>query len=135
MPFMDTELAALVARFPDKFLVGKPRGKVVLRAAMENTLPPDILHRKKVGFSHTRGPMVSRTLQRICPRGAARPDFRSAAFAMPQSSEGSSADTLRDAPTTKKSCGPLSIWNYSCRPSNRLTFVPSKVAIICTRSS
>ncbi len=50
MPFMDTELAAVVARFPDKFLVGKPRGKVVLRAAMENTLPPDVLYRKKVGF-------------------------------------------------------------------------------------
>lgn len=50
MPFMDTALAALVARFPDKFLVGKPRGKVILRAAMENILPPDILSRQKVGF-------------------------------------------------------------------------------------
>jgi asparagine synthase (glutamine-hydrolysing) len=50
MPFMDTELAALVARFPDKFLVGKAQGKVVLRAAMEKILPADILSRKKVGF-------------------------------------------------------------------------------------
>jgi asparagine synthase (glutamine-hydrolysing) len=50
MPFMDTELAALVARFPDKFLVGKAQGKVVLRAAMEKILPTDILSRKKIGF-------------------------------------------------------------------------------------
>src|SRR6185312_7368250 len=50
MPFMDTELAALVARFPDKFLTGKTGGKVVLRAAMEKVLPAEILSRKKVGF-------------------------------------------------------------------------------------
>jgi asparagine synthase (glutamine-hydrolysing) len=50
MPFMDTELAALVARFPDKFLVGKPRGKAVLRAAMNKILPAEILLRNKVGF-------------------------------------------------------------------------------------
>ena len=31
MPFMDIELAAIVARFPDEFLVGKAGGKVVLR--------------------------------------------------------------------------------------------------------
>jgi asparagine synthase (glutamine-hydrolysing) len=50
MPFMDTELAALVARFPDEFLVGKARGKVILRAAMEKILPTEILSRRKIGF-------------------------------------------------------------------------------------
>jgi asparagine synthase (glutamine-hydrolysing) len=50
MPFMDVELAALVARFPDKFLIGRKGGKVVLRAAMSRLLPPGILERKKVGF-------------------------------------------------------------------------------------
>jgi asparagine synthase (glutamine-hydrolysing) len=50
MPFMDVELAALVARFPDSFLIGKPRGKAVLRAAMEKQLPKEILYRKKIGF-------------------------------------------------------------------------------------
>ena len=50
MPFMDVELAALVARFPDKFLVGKAGGKVVLRAAMAQILPTEILSRKKIGF-------------------------------------------------------------------------------------
>jgi asparagine synthase (glutamine-hydrolysing) len=50
MPFMDTKLAALVSRFPDSFLVGSARGKVLLRAAMDGILPKDILTRRKVGF-------------------------------------------------------------------------------------
>ena len=50
MPFMDTNLAKLVARFPDNFLVGRSGGKSVLRAAMQHTLPPGILTRRKIGF-------------------------------------------------------------------------------------
>jgi len=50
MPFMDVELASVVARFPDEFLIGRPRGKAVLRAAMEQILPTDILNRSKIGF-------------------------------------------------------------------------------------
>ena len=50
MPFMDIELAALVARFPDRFLIGKPGGKAVLRAAMQEILPREILSRRKIGF-------------------------------------------------------------------------------------
>lgn len=51
MPFMDTELAKVVARFPDRFLIGGKGGKSVLRAAMAKALPHDILNRKKVGFA------------------------------------------------------------------------------------
>lgn len=50
MPFMDVELARLVARFPDRFLTGHRKGKAVLRAAMAPVLPPGILTRRKVGF-------------------------------------------------------------------------------------
>ena len=50
MPFMDTVLAGVVARFPDRFLIGGKGGKTVLRAAMTKTLPPEILRRNKVGF-------------------------------------------------------------------------------------
>jgi asparagine synthase (glutamine-hydrolysing) len=50
MPFMDTVLASVVARFPDEFLTGGKGGKTVLRAAMDKILPPEILRRKKVGF-------------------------------------------------------------------------------------
>lgn len=50
MPFMDTMLAGVVARFPDEFLTGGKGGKTVLRAAMDKILPQSILRRKKVGF-------------------------------------------------------------------------------------
>ncbi|BAR54387.1 asparagine synthase (glutamine-hydrolyzing) [Bradyrhizobium diazoefficiens] len=50
MPFMDTVLAGVVARFPDEFLTGGKGGKTVLRAAMDKILPPEIMRRKKVGF-------------------------------------------------------------------------------------
>ncbi len=51
MPFMDTELASLVARLPDRFLIGAAGGKKVLRAAMTKILPGEILTRKKIGFA------------------------------------------------------------------------------------
>lgn len=50
MPFMDSELARLAARFPDRFMTGHRKGKAVLRAAMAQVLPPEILNRKKAGF-------------------------------------------------------------------------------------
>jgi asparagine synthase (glutamine-hydrolysing) len=50
MPFMDTELSRLVARFPDHFLTCHPKGKAVLRQAMEGVIPNEIVERKKVGF-------------------------------------------------------------------------------------
>ncbi|HEY5048989.1 MAG TPA: asparagine synthase (glutamine-hydrolyzing) [Rhizomicrobium sp.] len=50
MPFMDTKLAAVAARIPDRFLVGGRGGKRVLRAALRSSLPSQILHRRKIGF-------------------------------------------------------------------------------------
>jgi asparagine synthase (glutamine-hydrolysing) len=50
MPFMDTELARLVSRFPDDFLIGGGVTKRVLRQAMAAKLPAFILERKKIGF-------------------------------------------------------------------------------------
>jgi asparagine synthase (glutamine-hydrolysing) len=50
MPFMDTELARIAARIPDRFLAGGHGGKRVLRAALRNVLPREILHRPKIGF-------------------------------------------------------------------------------------
>ena len=50
MPFMDVELANVVAKFQDKFLIGRKGGKNILRAAMKNELPKEIINRKKIGF-------------------------------------------------------------------------------------
>jgi asparagine synthase (glutamine-hydrolysing) len=50
MPFMDHELAALVATMPDNVRIRGGVQKWILRAAMADTLPPEILTRRKVGF-------------------------------------------------------------------------------------
>ncbi|MGH9681501.1 MAG: asparagine synthase (glutamine-hydrolyzing), partial [Candidatus Acidiferrales bacterium] len=62
MPFMDTELAELVARLPDSWRIRGLVQKYILRSAMAETLPPVILDRPKVGFrvpvnEWFRGPM------------------------------------------------------------------------------
>jgi asparagine synthase (glutamine-hydrolysing) len=51
MPFMDIELASLLAHFPDRFLVRNVKGKMILRAAMSKILPSEILTRRKIGFA------------------------------------------------------------------------------------
>jgi asparagine synthase (glutamine-hydrolysing) len=49
-PFMDVELASLVARMPDDFLIRGLSGKSLLRRAFRGELPPSILAREKNGF-------------------------------------------------------------------------------------
>jgi asparagine synthase (glutamine-hydrolysing) len=51
MPFMDTELAALTARFSDRILFHHFSGKAILRRAMRGQLPAEIIDRRKNGFT------------------------------------------------------------------------------------
>lgn len=62
MPFMDVDLARLMARLPDKWRIRGLTQKFILRRAMRNVLPQVILNRPKVGFrvpinEWFRGPM------------------------------------------------------------------------------
>jgi asparagine synthase (glutamine-hydrolysing) len=50
MPFMDIELARLMARLPDRWRIRGLTQKFILRQAMRDILPPAILARPKVGF-------------------------------------------------------------------------------------
>jgi asparagine synthase (glutamine-hydrolysing) len=50
MPFMDETLALLLARLPDSWRVSGFTGKRVLRRAMADILPREVLARPKVGF-------------------------------------------------------------------------------------
>lgn len=49
MPFMDTELAGLVARFPDRFFA-RGQGKYILREFAKPFLDQETITRSKVGF-------------------------------------------------------------------------------------
>ncbi len=51
MPFMDVELAKLVARMPDRYLSGHPRGKAILRRYAQGLIDPRVIARPKVGFT------------------------------------------------------------------------------------
>jgi asparagine synthase (glutamine-hydrolysing) len=62
MPFMDIDLARLMARLPDKWRIRGLTQKFILRRAMRSVLPQEILNRPKVGFrvpinEWFRGPM------------------------------------------------------------------------------
>ena len=50
MPFMDTELATLTARFPDSHFTRHPKGKAVLRTVAEDLIDGLTIKRPKVGF-------------------------------------------------------------------------------------
>jgi asparagine synthase (glutamine-hydrolysing) len=50
MPFMDVKLCAFVARLPTQALLRGRAGKQILRSAMKDTLPREILGRPKWGF-------------------------------------------------------------------------------------
>jgi asparagine synthase (glutamine-hydrolysing) len=50
MPFMDHELAAFASSLPDKYRVRGRQTKWILREAMKQLLPHEILERPKVGF-------------------------------------------------------------------------------------
>jgi asparagine synthase (glutamine-hydrolysing) len=62
MPFMDIELARLMARLPDRWRIRGLTQKFILRRAMRSVLPSAVLARPKVGFrvpinEWFRGPM------------------------------------------------------------------------------
>ena len=50
MPFMDHELAAFMSTLPDQYRIHNGTQKWILREAMRDILPPEILGRRKVGF-------------------------------------------------------------------------------------
>ncbi|MFN3486593.1 MAG: asparagine synthase-related protein, partial [Planctomycetota bacterium] len=62
VPFLDRDLAALAASIPDSLRIRRGVPKWILRKALENDLPPEILRRPKTGFgvplrAWLRGPL------------------------------------------------------------------------------
>jgi asparagine synthase (glutamine-hydrolysing) len=50
VPFLDHKLVEFTARLPEKFKIRGKTTKWILREAMRNVLPAEILTRKKMGF-------------------------------------------------------------------------------------
>jgi len=51
LPFLDRRLVEFAMALPERAVVGDGRGKYLLKRAMENLLPDEIINRKKVGFT------------------------------------------------------------------------------------
>jgi asparagine synthase (glutamine-hydrolysing) len=72
-PFLDPEVMAVAARIPPGLRQSLRRGKVVLRDAMHNALPPAIIARRKAGFAvplHAwlSGPLADLVRNVLCDR-------------------------------------------------------------------
>jgi asparagine synthase (glutamine-hydrolysing) len=62
-PFLDTAVMEFGASLPDRLRMRLGRGKVLLRRAMSNVLPPSILARGKMGFGAPLGYWFRGTLE------------------------------------------------------------------------
>ena len=54
-PFLDQELVELTASMPDKFKLKGLTGKYILKQAVKDWLPQEIINRPKMGFSFPLG--------------------------------------------------------------------------------
>ena len=50
VPFLDHPLVEFAARMPDRLKLRGGTGKYILKQAVKDLLPPEIIHRKKMGF-------------------------------------------------------------------------------------
>lgn len=50
VPFLDHVLVEFTARIPEKYSIRGLAGKFILKAAVEDLLPHDIVYRQKMGF-------------------------------------------------------------------------------------
>jgi asparagine synthase (glutamine-hydrolysing) len=76
VPFLDLELMKLAESIPTSLKLRRLKQKVILKDAMTEWLPPDVLRRKKVGFATPvdewfRGEMQSLVQERLLDRDSA----------------------------------------------------------------
>lgn len=90
VPFLDHELVEFTAKIPARYLVRGLAGKIVLKEAVRDLLPPSIVHRKKRGFptpwEHWLVPMLDGietfvVASRSVERGLFRPEALQTIFA------------------------------------------------------
>lgn len=68
VPLLDHELTEMAARIPEKIKVRGGRLKHIMKAALADVLPPDILDRKKRGFGTPMGAWLKSDLKPLLDR-------------------------------------------------------------------
>lgn len=66
VPFLDTNLISYVARLPSQFKVRLLREKVLLKLAMSDRLPEEVINRRKYGFSNPTKALFQGSFRDIC---------------------------------------------------------------------
>lgn len=85
VPFLDHKVVEFAARLPERMKIRNFNGKYLLRKAMEDRLPGDIVHRTKKGFPTPvqpwlRGPLFNKLSEvltdgRLAERKLVQPSF------------------------------------------------------------
>lgn len=85
VPFLDHKVVEFVARLPERMKIRNFNGKYLLRKAMKDRLPGDIVHRTKKGFPTPvqpwlRGPLFNKLSEvltdgRLAERKLVQPSF------------------------------------------------------------
>lgn len=76
VPLLDHELVELAARMPEQIKVRDGRLKHVMKQALSDVLPPDILDRKKRGFGTPMGSWLKSDLKPLLARTLDEPTVR-----------------------------------------------------------
>ena len=76
VPLLDHELVELAARIPEKVKIRGGHLKHVMKKALANMLPPDILDRKKRGFGTPMGAWLKNDLKPLLTRTLDEPTVR-----------------------------------------------------------
>jgi asparagine synthase (glutamine-hydrolysing) len=87
VPFLDHKLVELAARIPGRLLARGFRTKLLLRRALEKYLPPEILRRRKIGFSVPVGKWFRGQLKSMVADLVLSPEARARGYFSPTAME------------------------------------------------
>jgi asparagine synthase (glutamine-hydrolysing) len=83
VPFLDLDYMALAERVPGRFKVHRGRGKYLHRQVCARLVPPDVVHRPKIGFTNAVDVWLRARLGAHLQQAIAAPDSFTATYLDP----------------------------------------------------
>jgi asparagine synthase (glutamine-hydrolysing) len=87
VPFLDHKLVEFAARIPTKLLTKRFRTKALLKRALEQFLPPEVIYRRKVGFAVPVGEWFRKPLKSFVADLVLSPEALARGYFNPASTE------------------------------------------------
>jgi asparagine synthase (glutamine-hydrolysing) len=79
-PFLDHKVMEFAARLPSPFKLRRTTLKYLLKKAAADLLPPETMHRRKMGFGIPIGPWMRKELRPLLENSLLAPDSRTRAY-------------------------------------------------------